>query len=145
MVVLLVAKPSLASAPNATQTPISQNFLVQQSIPPTATLPIPKPKSYAVSDTGPSTSEVRAYIEEVFGKDAPRAIRIASCESSLQWWRINDTPSTGDYSIGIFQINLYGSLAKNRPSKEWLLNYKNNIDYAYKMYKAQGWTPWSCK
>lgn len=73
-----------------------------------------------------------------------RALAIAKCESRLNPLAVNDNPKTGDYSIGLFQINLLGKLAKNRPSAEWLKNPQNNIDYAHKMYQSQGWKPWSC-
>jgi hypothetical protein len=39
---------------------------------------------------------------------------IGSAESSLDLTVINDTPSTGDYSVGIWQINYYGSLYGSR-------------------------------
>ena len=35
---------------------------------------------------------------------------IGSAESRLDWRVINDTPATGDYSVGIWQINYYASL-----------------------------------
>lgn len=35
---------------------------------------------------------------------------IASAESGLDYRIINDTPATGDYSVGDFQVNYYGSL-----------------------------------
>lgn len=73
-----------------------------------------------------------------------RALAIAKCESGLNPLAVNDNPKTGDYSIGLFQINLLGNLANSRPSAEWLKNPQNNIDYAYKMYQSQGWKPWSC-
>lgn len=42
---------------------------------------------------------------------------IGSAESSLDWTVINDTPATGDYSVGIFQINYYGSLYSGRAAE----------------------------
>ena len=39
---------------------------------------------------------------------------IGSAESSLDWTVINDTPSTGDYSVGIWQINYYNGLYNSR-------------------------------
>ena len=39
---------------------------------------------------------------------------IGSAESNLDWTVINDTPSTGDYSVGIWQINYYNGLYSAR-------------------------------
>ncbi len=57
--------------------------------------------------------------------------------------RINDNPRTGDYSVGMFQINLFGANAKYRPSADWLQNPVNNISYAAAMWKYSGWHPWT--
>lgn len=72
------------------------------------------------------------------------ARRIMWCESGGNPTAVNDNPRTGDYSIGLFQINLYGNLKYSRPSEEWLKIAENNAEYAYKMYKSSGWDPWSC-
>ena len=42
---------------------------------------------------------------------------IATAESGLDEHVVNDTPSTGDYSVGLFQINYYGSLRAGRISE----------------------------
>lgn len=88
---------------------------------------------------------IKQYITEVFGNEAGIAIKIAQCESGLNPNAYNGNVGTGDNSVGIFQINILGALAKSRPSKDWLLIATNNIDYAYQMYSKQGWAPWSCK
>ena len=72
------------------------------------------------------------------------AVKLFNCESSLNPKALNDNPLTGDFSVGIAQINLHGNLAKDRPTKEQLYDAKFNIDYAYEMYKKAGFKPWSC-
>jgi len=59
-------------------------------------------------------------------------------ESSGNAGTVNDNPSTGDYSVGCFQINLYGANARNRPSEAWLKDAANNVSYAYKIYVGNG-------
>lgn len=70
-----------------------------------------------------------------------RAVMLA--ESGGDHLVVNDNPATGDYSVGLFQINLYGKLAASRPSEEWLKVPENNIAYAYTLYKEGGWNVWS--
>ena len=53
---------------------------------------------------------------------------------------INDNPSTGDYSVGCWQVNLRGDLANGRPSEDWLKNPVNNTQWAYEHYVAIGRT-----
>jgi len=97
------------------------------------------------SQTDLSTKEgIIAYIKSKDWNDE-LAVKIFNCESGLNPKALNDNPRTGDFSVGIAQINLHGNLAKDRPSKEQLQDAKFNIDYAYSMYQKSGWKPWSCR
>lgn len=71
--------------------------------------------------------------------DYETALFIAQCESSLNPEALNDNPATGDYSVGLFQINLYGGNAEERPTEEWLKVPENNISFAYELYSKGGW------
>jgi hypothetical protein len=64
-------------------------------------------------------------------------------ESGMRANAHNYNPATKDNSYGVFQINIFGSLANSRPAPEKLLDYKANINYAYQMWKTQGFNPWS--
>ncbi len=71
------------------------------------------------------------------------ATQIMMAESGCKTTALNDNPATGDYSVGLFQINLYGSNAKYRPSEAELKDPKTNIEFAYKLYKSSGfYTQW---
>lgn len=87
------------------------------------------------------------------------AYNVMMVESGNKARNLNDNPSTGDYSVGCFQINLLGG---NQTAKynlavslgytgandrqaltEWLWNPANNVAVAHVMWKGQGWQPWS--
>ena len=87
------------------------------------------------------------------------AYNVMMVESSNKPTNLNDNPKTGDYSVGCFQINLYGSnlQAKYGTAKslgytggvdrdslqEWLWNAENNVKVAYTMWRGSGWGPWN--
>lgn len=84
--------------------------------------------------------QIEDLIRKYFGKDAETAIKIADCETTgcgdhkYDAYIINDNPKTEDYSVGVFQINLFGKLALTRPSVEWLQNPENNIQFAKTLF-----------
>ena len=104
---------------------------------------------------------------EVAMYDWPRTIayEVMMVESSGNPDNQNDNSSTGDYSIGCFQINLLGEAnlrAKYRDAsalgytgsmtvadlETWLKVAKNNVAVAHKMWSSSGWSPWgatTCK
>lgn len=74
--------------------------------------------------------------------DCKLAIAIFKAESGLRCEAVGDGHlKVGEYgaSYGIAQIRYL----KGRPKPEQLLDCEFNINYAYGMYKAQGWKPWS--
>jgi len=66
------------------------------------------------------------------------ALNVARAESGLRTNALNDNPATGDYSVGCFQINLYGSNARNRPSEAALKDASVNVAFAHKIYLGNG-------
>lgn len=66
------------------------------------------------------------------------AIAVARAESGLNPGSLNDNPSTGDYSVGCFQVNIYGANARTRPSEAQLKNAAINVQWAYNNYVANG-------
>ncbi|MYE37957.1 MAG: lytic transglycosylase domain-containing protein [Candidatus Spechtbacteria bacterium SB0662_bin_43] len=74
--------------------------------------------------------------------DHQEALDVSFCESGRNPNAIFINYTTRDYSIGLFQINLFQDLARHRPSVEWLLVPENNVAYAYKLWSEDGWRPW---
>lgn len=102
---------------------------------------------YEPGSTQATTTPVYEYsVEEVIGQydwDSNIAYRIMMCESGGNPTIVNNNPLTGDYSVGLFQINLYGDNALKRPPEDWLKNSSNNIKYAYELYSNGGWSHWT--
>lgn len=88
----------------------------------------------------PSRGDCEAYrhIVERYDWDANIALSIMEAESRCDPSIVNDNPLTGDYSVGLMQINIYGANAKYRPSEQALKDPATNIDYAYSLWKSSG-------
>lgn len=90
----------------------------------------------------PGVEQWRSLVSK-YNWDADLVLRIMSCESGGNPNSVNSTPP--DYSVGLMQINLYGSLALTRPSEAWLKVPANNIEYAYGMSNGgTDFSPWTC-
>lgn len=87
------------------------------------------------------------------GMDAANArigAAVATAESSRDLTVLNNTPATGDYSVGAWQVNYYGSLYPGRAAafgtpRQLALGGISKQSYAaYTIWlDAGGWTPWS--
>lgn len=66
------------------------------------------------------------------------ATAVMMAESGGNPSALNNNPKTGDYSVGCFQINLYGANARTRPSEATLKNAEANVAFAYKIYVSNG-------
>jgi len=66
------------------------------------------------------------------------AYKIMMCESSGYERAVGDK-DTPYYSYGLFQIR---ALPERGLDPEWLFIPENNIQYAYDLWKEQGWRPW---
>lgn len=109
----------------------------------------PTPTITPVAQSEKQTSEheaIVAYINEVFGKDAPKAFKLLSCEnSSLNPRAVN---RAGNYPVGsedrgVFQINEYWQKVEN---PAFLFDYKINILIAHNIYERdnKSFQLWSC-
>lgn len=88
------------------------------------------PQTYSAG-SGDCASELTKY-----DWDQATAYRVMMKESSNNPGNLNNNPGTGDYSVGCFQINLYGANASSRPSEAWLKVAANNVAYAYQLWSG---------
>lgn len=88
-----------------------------------------------------SYDQVRGLVSK-YDWDVELATKIVLCESSGRIDVVNNNPATGDYSVGLMQVNIKGSLAKDRPLEEDLKNPEKNIEFSYLLYKSGGWKNW---
>ena len=82
------------------------------------------------------------YLLEKYDWNVDEARKIMFCESSYNPEAHNYNHSTRDNSHGLFQINTYGNLSKDRPTREWLIVPENNVAYAYSLWEKNGWRDW---
>lgn len=81
--------------------------------------------------------------------DADIGAAIGEAESSLDLSVINDTPSTGDYSVGVWQINYLGQLYAERtkefgtPKQLIEGGISAQAHACYILHRQSGFTPWS--
>lgn len=125
-----------AEAPRPETTP-ADTVLVAETAPPK---PLHKPQ---IALSQGDCEQYRDIIDN-YDWDVEIAMKIASHESGCDTSIVNDNPATGDYSIGIFQINIFGANAKYRPSEQALKDPATNIAYAYSLWKSSGFqSQWS--
>jgi LysM repeat protein len=88
-----------------------------------------------------------SIINEIFGADAPAALRIAMCESTLNPNAVNSTPVGGSHAQGLFQI-LYPS-TWNTTSQAGMspFNARANAIAAHEIFVRDGhsWREWACR
>lgn len=86
-------------------------------------------------------TDIERYICEKFGPyDCKVAISVARAESGLREDAYNYN-TNGTLDIGIFQVNEV-HWDKEGCSPAELFDAKKNVDCSYKIWEAQGWTPW---
>ena len=79
---------------------------------------------------------------------APLMAAIAKAESGLNPTSLNDTPSTGDYSVGLWQINYYNGMLASRTRQfgspqDLLADPAKQAAAAVAIYREQGLGAWS--
>ena len=87
----------------------------------------------------PDNNSPESIIDRVFGKDAPEAKKVFTCESHLKADATHKN-NDGSLDVGIAQINSVHSIPES-----YLKNPMINILVAKQIFDAQGWNPWTCK
>lgn len=88
------------------------------------------------------TGTIGAYIDSVFGGDAPTARRIATCESSLRETAINRN-TDGSVDVGVFQMNTIHANGDLTGFVHSALYYQSNVDLAHALFVSAGsFQPW---
>lgn len=124
-----VSVPEPEIVPEPTPEPIVQPSSPVEPV--QAVVPQPAPQPVVVA--GDCASEIAKY-----DWDYSTAYAVMMAESGGRAWVVNNTPSTGDYSVGCFQINLYGGNARTRPSEAELKDPATNVAFAYRLYAGNG-------
>jgi Lysozyme like domain len=76
--------------------------------------------------------------------NANTAASVALAESGGNTANLNNNPATQDYSVGLWQINLFGNLANGRPSAGTLYTPQGNAAAMAKISSGgTNWTPWT--
>lgn len=99
----------------------------------TAVVETPAPVIEQVQEISTCESEIAKY-----DWNQSVALAVMYAESGGNTYALNDNYLTADYSVGCFQINLYGSNALYRPSEYELYDPAINVAYAYKLYTGNG-------
>jgi hypothetical protein len=116
---------SIAAKPEAKQSTVAP-----------APAPTPPPAPEPVQPVQPvtsCTSEIQKY-----DWSQTVALAVAKAESGLNPGIVNYNPSTFDYSVGCFQVNIWGANAYTRPSEAALKDPAVNVAFAYKIYSGNG-------
>jgi hypothetical protein len=125
-----------------------------ETVEPTPTPTLTEREQIEVVET-PTQKEIEQYVKTIFGSDARVAIAIShnECGPLRPEYPKCVLHSEVEYSVGLFQINLYNSKqwihAGRIPGQtmeekvEWLKNPFNNTLYAYWVFQNSGWNPWS--
>ena len=84
--------------------------------------------------------DIKGLVAKYFPDCPELAWQIALKESNANPNQHNYNTKTKDDSWGLYQINLYGDLKKERPEPSQLVNAEFNIKYARMLYENSGFT-----
>ena len=126
----------------------------QPVTPSVSTAPTGSPPGGVVTTTpgGKTVSPTEAYTAlRNAGLSASVAVILTAVGGAESGWNVdvvNNDPATGDYSVGVWQINYYGSLMASRtaqfgPPSALIGNLQAQADAAAAIYHEQGLGAWT--
>ena len=88
-----------------------------------------------------------AVINQVFGRYAGQALRVAECESSLNPYARNSISVGGSYAMGLFQVLYPSTWDTTSQARQSPYNIVANTKAAYDVFRASGytWRQWVCQ
>lgn len=123
-----------------------------------------KPSGQETAGAKPTVDQVKAYIKSIFGGKWKVAWSVAEneCGHTRKEWPVcvnswGNTPNKGEYSVGLFQINLARQEGRGArvhwdkvPGKDlnekqlWLADYRNSVLTAFVISQGgENWNAWS--
>lgn len=100
--------------------------------------PIQQPVAMPVTTYTSGVEQWRTLVAR-YDWNVNTVLAIMRCESGGNPNAVGDR-STAYSSYGLLQVRAL----PGRPEPTWLLVPENNISYSYSLYKANGYTPWTC-
>jgi len=133
LIITGIAKPT----PALTKTVVHQTSAAKPLAQVNTPAPVAQPQPEIAQETVPVPATCQSEIAK-YDWSQPVALAVATAESGLDPGALNNNPATGDYSVGCFQVNIYGRNALSRPSEQELKDPTVNVAWAYKIYSGNG-------
>jgi hypothetical protein len=96
---------------------------------------------------GYSAAQLTGIINQVFGRHAPSALRIAQCESSMNPYAVNPIMIGNSRAHGLFQILYPSTWSSTSQRAASPLDPYANARAAYEIFARDGfsWREWECR
>jgi hypothetical protein len=143
------AAPNLNNQASQTISPTSEVKADQNEVKPELPVETERPAEPVVKQelvSYPKGCEHYADLISKYSWNKQIAVNVMRAESGCNPYAVGDTTltyiqngTTYGMSCGLFQVRYL----PGRPTCEALKNPAANVDYAYRLYTASGWKPWS--
>lgn len=96
--------------------------------------------SLPTAEAASPLTPIQQYICDTFGSDCRVALAVQHAENGTMQCDRFGINKNGTIDVGLFQINSV-HLKKGYTLSD-LADCRKNVDIAFELFKAQGWTPW---